>query len=115
LERAGGRKDHVRSNLASIMAGAGGTKDQVCLLGREEGVDAAPGPDKKPLPPPGSRAQRSGFFESRLETADLIRQEANELFRSGQVGDAEGRYEDALFQLDFDEMDLQFNFQERVS
>ncbi|CAN0210686.1 unnamed protein product, partial [Hapterophycus canaliculatus] len=56
---------------------------------------------------------KSYLFEERLEDAGRLRQVGNERFRRGHMEDAAGAYERALYHVDFDELQINFDFNDK--
>eukprot|EP00903_Cladosiphon_okamuranus_P018678 g17192.t1 len=57
--------------------------------------------------------EKSYLFEERIETADRLRQLGNERFKRGHMEDAAQAYERALYHVDFDELQINFDFNEK--
>mmetsp|Transcript_37067 Transcript_37067/g.59691 ORF Transcript_37067/g.59691 Transcript_37067/m.59691 type:complete len:250 (+) Transcript_37067:103-852(+) len=78
-----------------------------CFISEEEEKDILSwweGQEPRPeeyVPETGPR-RRSDIFEYRLKEADVLREEGNELFKSGDYDGARQRYFAGIWQLDFD-------------
>ncbi|CAM9801961.1 unnamed protein product, partial [Ectocarpus sp. 4 AP-2014] len=57
--------------------------------------------------------EKSYLFEERLETAGRLRQLGNERFKRGRMEDAAEAYERALHHVDFDELQINFDFSDK--
>eukprot|EP00752_Nemacystus_decipiens_P003410 g3156.t1 len=56
---------------------------------------------------------KSYLFEERIETAEQLRQLGNERFKTGHMGEAAEAYERALYHVDFDELQINFDFSDK--
>ncbi|CAM9316874.1 unnamed protein product, partial [Choristocarpus tenellus] len=57
--------------------------------------------------------EKSYVFEERLASAAELRQLGNECFKRGCMEDAVKAYERALYHIDFDDMQVQFDFSDK--